>query len=75
MHTLYIKCRDGTAKVIEFTQRDEARQELMRFLDDGYISQYQYQQYLGYLLNGHESVQIDGYVVFEVAVPAPVEVE
>jgi hypothetical protein len=74
MYTLCIKCRDGD-RIISFTLKDEARQELMRFWDDGHISQYQYQQYLGFLLNGYESVQIDGDTVFECAVPALVNAE
>lgn len=69
MYTLCIKCIGGE-RIVAFTLKDEARQELMRFWDDGHISQYQYQQYLGFLLNGYESVMIDGETVFECAVPA-----
>lgn len=72
MNTLFIKCRDRD-RYVEYNQPDEARQELMRFLDDGHISQYQYTQYIGFLLNGNHSVVIDGEVIFEAA--ALVEVD
>lgn len=74
MFSLYVKTRGGS-RVITFVQKDDARQELMRLLDDGIISQYDYQMYLRFLVNGNESVIIDGDVWFEISVPAVVEAE
>lgn len=74
MYTLCIKCLGGE-RIIEFTCKDEARQELIRYLDDGHISKYTYQLYLGFLLNGFDSIMIDGETIFEIAVPALVHAE
>jgi hypothetical protein len=75
MYTLAIECRDGEELIIEFTEKEDARQELMRLLDDGKVSNYRYQLYLGFLLNGVESVMIDHKSVFEITMPVPVEAE
>lgn len=74
MHSLLVKTRTGT-EIIEFTLREEARQELMRMLDDGHVSNYWYQMYLGFLLNDFENVVIDGETVFEIATPVEVEAD
>lgn len=73
MYTLAIQCKDGDELIIEFSEKDEARQELIRFLDDGKVSNYRYHLYLGFLLNGYESVVLDGKTVFEIAIPVEVE--
>lgn len=65
MYTLLVKGREEDL-IIEFTEREEARQELMRHLDDGRISNYRYQLYLGFLLNDVDQVMIDGEAVFEI---------
>lgn len=74
MYTLCLQCSTGE-EIISFTEKEEARQEMIRLLDDGLLTNYRYQLYLGFLLNGVEQVQIDGEAVFEITVPAPVEVE
>ena len=63
MYTLCVKCEDGE-RIISFTVRDEARQELIRLWDDGHISKYTYNLYVGFLINGIESVMIDGETIF-----------
>ena len=74
MYTLCIKCSDGE-RIVSFTEKEEARQELIRLLDDGHLTNYRYQLYLGFLLNGYESVMIENETAFEITVPAPIEVE
>lgn len=75
MYTLAIQCTDGEELIIEFTEKEEARQELIRLLDDGKVTNYRYQLYLGFLLNGYESVMIDHKSIFEITVPVPMEAE
>jgi hypothetical protein len=74
MYSLLIKTTRGE-RVVEYTLPDEARQEFMRMLDDGLLTNYWYQMYLGFLLNGVESVTVDGETVFEVATPVMVEAD
>jgi hypothetical protein len=74
MYSLLVKTTRGE-RVVEYTLPDEARQEFMRMLDDGLLTNYWYQLYLGFLLNGFESITIDGEAVFEVTTPVMVEVD